>query len=370
MTVHELSVITVRGGPAEQGAAFGEEARARISLAIERWCDDVAGHGLEPAVWAGELTGRSGYLENLERHGGRFLRFLDGVAEGSGQPRMLLLAFNMMDEDWEWRRSRRSGEDQPAGAERCTTLAGPTSEGMLAAQNMDIQSWTEGLQTLLKIESGGPSGDIYFACAGPAPTCGINSAGIGMLLNTVSQLTPDPVGLPVCATQFELLHQASLADCSSLLLRGPHSTGQTYTLLDGREILCYECAADGAWSLAPQTASGLLLHTNHPLSGVRRRTDRAERELMSETPSTYRRLEQLKTLLGPAPDLSPEEVKAVLADREDPVWPISREGHADADAIGYTCFSVIYEYGPADALRLHIAPGPPSKTPYRTLRIR
>lgn len=373
MHPEKLQHLRFPGTPGRQGEAFGESCRELIAEALGRWRRSVAVDGLDPSLWAATLSGQAGYLLAIERLAPRFLAFMRGAARGAGQPFREVLASNMMDEDWLLRpRAIPRGTATREPLEACTVLGGPTVDGFAGGQNMDIQPWVEGLQVIVELETSEACGNLLFASAAQVPTCGMSTQGIGMLLNTVSQLRSNLEGLPICALQFELLHQPNRRAAVNFLRSVPHASGQAFTVTDATGVTCLECGADGVVEVPPDPSTGVVVHTNHPLVEQRLRTpdDAIEIENLDVQGSTQSRLAQARNRLAGHPRLTVELVQHALRSRDDPERPVSREGsNAHGKPLGYTSFSVVYEYRNGAPAALHVAPGPPSVTEYRRIAL-
>ena len=371
MESDKLRILRLRGSLADQGQQYGEAERDTIASAQREWENDVRASGLAPESVAGALAGESSFLNALHQYAPRFMSFIGGVAVGANQPLHRVLAQNMMDEDWWIRRGMLAAGQAFPNGERCSSIAGPAREGMLAGQNLDIQPWVEGTQLVLQLEAENDL-KIMVAAVGGVPSCGVNSAGVSTLLNTVIQLRSTTVGLPVCGFQFECLFQPSALSGYGMLCSTPHASGHAYTIVDRHSLYATECSADGVVQLGLDSR-GFLMRTNHPLgsTSLRNHYVAEERALIQGPSTTHQRLRQLRESIGAdTVHLSLESIKAALSCRAIDGAPVSR--HLDdvqrgdgAANIGYTSLSVIAELPDVGAARLHVAPGPPAITAFK-----
>ncbi|MEM1112937.1 MAG: C45 family autoproteolytic acyltransferase/hydrolase [Pseudomonadota bacterium] len=373
MDADQLRLLQLNGSLYEQGRQYGEEDRETIHLAQSYWTQDVANDGIDPESFALALSLQQEIRLSLERYAPNFMAFMRGVAAGAGLPLHRLLAQNMMDEDWWLRRSLKQSDLLPKHAEKCSTVAGPSTQGMLAAQNLDIQPWVEGSQVVLGLE--GPDGvRAMVAAVGGVPSCGVNDRGVATLLNTVIQLRSQGAGLPVCGFQFEVLFQPSAMAVYSLVTSVAHCSGHAYTAVDPAWIYAAECSAGGV-ALASADERGIFLRTNHPLAStdLRDATNESERAVLRSISTTHQRYAQMRDRLASVEILDNDAVIAALSCRVVEGAPVSRQlgdvQNIDGSVnIGYTSISMLAELPRDGDVRLHVAPGPPAITAYREFR--
>jgi hypothetical protein len=349
----ELHVMEVAGPPRERGRQHGEGLREAVRDLDGRWRAAIAaGTGLAADRFAERFLAETDFVPAIERWTPGLLEEVRGIAEGAGLPYPTLLAIQLMDEEWWYAQAL-------AGHPHCSGL-GRVAEGQaLIAQNMDLPSWMDGAQAVLRIRGVGDEPDaIVLTVAGMVGLCGVNAAGLGVCVNTLSQLPHCRDGLPVAFVARSLLARRRLPEAESFLRTVRHASGQNYMVATPEGLIDLECSADGAVPAGPDGASpGAVWHTNHPLAG-RGSPGRGEA-------NSRRRLAALgRRLAGAAGPWDAALARSVLADRSDAGHPISRR--LEAGSGFFTFASVIWQLtGEPGA---EIAPGPPCCTPYRSFR--
>ena len=261
----------------------------------------------------------------------------------------------------------------------------------IVAQTMDLESFRDGYQTVLRVA---PEGDLpeqlVFSHAGMVGLCGVNSAGVAIACNNLSQLNHKTSGLPVAFVVRGILQRSTFDDALSALLEMSHASGQNYTICgaDGRVAMVEGSAngselyfrsddAKGVQAMrAPTSMLGFECHTNHPLAS----SDLSEAFLAAtegEEPAddalghwgdnTNCRYESIQTFLresSPAARASGrDEVialsKAALTLRTHPEHPVCRHPSLGSMSLG----SCVFVSGEMPAL--FCAQGPADTRPYR-----
>jgi hypothetical protein len=181
--------------------------------------------------------------------------------------------------------------------------------------------------------------------------------------------------VPAFAIYRRLLEVRNLEQAKGVLSECPHASGLNWVMGDPARVCMFEASAGAVVPHAPDDPAKPIFHTNHPL----RSTDLTPGRLQSwdmpsrarPSRSSYLRLAALQERLsGLRGTLTMDEIKTILASRDDPDYPVSRGGGLSGDdiPIGFTVACCIFELR-ADAPRLHIAPGPPDRTPFKTFAV-
>jgi hypothetical protein len=239
------------------------------------------------------------------------------------------------------------------------------------AQNLDLAQYLDGLQVLLRGPCDQSDGEILaLSVPGMISLNGMNSHGFAICDNTLTQLRTDPDGLPIYVLYRLLLESRSLAEARRMVERTPHAVGLNWVMGDPDGVAMIERSAGEAVHYGPGPSDALAYHTNHPLIcadwGNTFAADGPQRPRPAR--SSYLRMAALHQRLH-AMDEAPgiEDLKAVLASRDDPDYPVSRGGGANQEdqQIGFTLACNIFELRRGDP-RWHLAAGPPHRTAFRT----
>src|SRR4051794_1782569 len=331
------------GTPSERGLAYGELARPLIEEAAARW---QAGAGSRCDEVLHALLDRTDLVATARRLTPYLVEEIAGIAQAAAVDQRLIWALNLLDEDW-WVRRRL----EAAG---CSSLGlrGAADQPALIAQNMDLPDWVDELQVLLDIR---PSEDmprvLAPAYAGIVATNALNEHGIGVCVNTLSQLPTSDRGLPVAFFIRHVAAQRTLPAATAVLRDVPHASGQNYLIGNATEIEDFECGA-GVITRCP-LRDGRIAHTNHPLHAPPPQDD-------GVVARSGLRLDVLdRALCAPRP-LTRTDVEQLLAS----VPLCRRRGRGDG---AFTFYSVVMELSATPCL--HLTDGPPSQSDYRTFRL-
>jgi len=369
----ETLTLALDGPGRARGNAHGESLREAIREGLDRWRDslarDVAG-SLDDYI--SELLNRTSFTVAIDRWAPDLGEEVIGLAEGAGVDRQTMLAFQLVDEEWWFRRNRRLGL---VVGEKCSVVGIPGTEqnAPLLAQNLDIPTWCDGLQVLLQITL--PDSDLkasVFSYAGLIALTGLNDRSIAVTVNALMQLNPSPRGLPVAFVVRALLAKRTFEDAERLLLEIEHASGQAYTLGSRDRIVGYECSARGTCRYRPREPSGVLCHSNHPLANDDQQLFRDVSRLIdpalqaASRSNTERRLASLVAQTeGLTPGPGVDEVAAILRSHDDRGASIC--AHDSGGTMAFTAWSVIYELG--ERPRAHFTVGPPCRSEFRTAEL-
>jgi hypothetical protein len=350
-------VVSVSGAPRQRGQAYGETLRDAIRGRDAAWRNHIGAlSGVAPATFIAAHLDSSDYLTAARRWTPDLLDEVTGIAEGSNLPFADIFAAQLMDEEWLFHQAFR-------GRAHCSSLGTATPHFAAAAQTMDLPQWMDGFQTILSVTDEAGLSALVLTAAGMVGLCGMNSAGLALSVNTLSELPSSTTGLPVAFVARGVLARPDAAEAAAFLTTVPHAAGQTYVVVDRQAAIDLECSAEGTAGFRPVRAqSGCVWHTNHPLAGGHV-VHTGEVEATGGKANSRARFASMEARLmatGGAMDL--DAVKSVLASRDDAHFPISRPRHAVSDH-GFTFAAVIWQVSPL--LAAHVAAGPPHETAYQ-----
>ena len=366
MKTADIPVIELSGSPRERGRIHGESAKPLIAAVIESWQadlgnfvqDSVTANAIDPDVYLNEFFSQTDYLSAIKKWTPDLLEEVQGIAEGGGQDFQNILALQLIDEEWVF--GLRRGLNKPTT--KCTAFGVPdqTNGVSYAGQNMDVPSWVEGKQVLLRVmPTETPPEALIFSIAGIIGLNGLNASGLGITCNTLTQLNYAIDGLPVLFIVRSILEKQSIDQAEQFLRSIPHASGQNYILSTSGDMRCFECCGTSIARYAPDTYQGRIFHTNHPL--VNQDESNVLPPEKRRSNNTVVRLDSICSRLGDAIDtITLDDTKAALAAHDDPDNPVSRNTDNEGSSIGYTAGASIYELSTTP--RLHLAAGPPCET--------
>lgn len=345
----------------------GELLRTDIAAMLERWGDGLERvYGVDRRRYLELFFKHTAYQQTLERAAPSVIEEVRGIAEGASAPFPALLAFQHVNEEFEL--GPLFARTAPAN-EACSTIVLPPTahRPSLIAQNLDLAQYLDGFQVLLRGPCDDSDGEILtLSVPGMISLNGMNSFGLAVCDNTLTQLRTDPHGVPLFALYRLLLERRTLAEALTLIETTPHSVGLNWVIGDPNGVAMIERSGHEAVVFGPLDDDQIAFHTNHPLVCRDWREGTAARPARS----TYLRLASLHQRLHDraAGSLGVDDLKRVLAARDDPDYPVSRGGGANQEdqQIGFTLACSIWELH-ANAPRWHIAAGPPHVTAFRSI---
>jgi predicted choloylglycine hydrolase len=368
-----LAVFEIGGSPRERGRQHGRQLKALVRERDRLWRAEIESFlAMSSDRFIDRFLAETRFLPAIERHAPDLLEEVRGIAEGAELPYDAVLAAQFMDEEW-WYSiglKRQPADETP---HHCSALASlRPGGGALLAQNMDLARWSDGFQALLLIRDAAPGIDAAVrTMAGMIGLCGINSAGLGLTVNTLGDLNGASDGLPVAFVSRSLLKQSRFDDAAGFLRQVRHASGQNYILSDGRQIGDFECSTDHAVAFAPAGAApGCVWHTNHALANRDRCPPSTSEAAERARHNTRQRMSALdRRLQGREGPLDQAAVRDALASRDDPNNPISvtTESADRRDSGFFTFASVMWDIGPEIIAR--VAPGAPPEAEYQAFTL-
>lgn len=348
-------------GARARGRVHGEAHRPLIRDHLEIWIAHLDGGRAEvPRAWLERFIDGTDFLAAARRWTPDLVEEVEGIAEGAGLPFRHVWALQLLDEEWAW--SMRQAAGRPPRS-KCSTFAIPgdgAGRPTLVGQNMDLGSYTRGLQVLLRFAAEGERpASLVFSLAGMVGLMGVNAAGLGVHVNTLSQLPSAAAGLPVAFIVRGALQRRAASDAAAFVAAVQHASGQHYVLADPREVRSFESSAEGSTPFGGQ-GGGRVLHTNHPLAG-------------ENAPLPFRnsvvRLESLQRRLGGPEAPAIDDARAALSSADDPAHPICRLG-GETGLIAYTTGAMISTLPAADqSVVSEITVGPPGVNPWQRFEL-
>jgi len=223
---NNIRSIVLEGSPYNRGLIHGKELREEISEVMELWKRDVKeNYKVDPEIFVNEFVKKTNFLPAIKTYTPDLLDEIKGIADGSGIDYNTIYAFQLVDEVW------LNAKD--IFGEHCTGL-GIQKKGTVPsyiAQNMDLEGFRNGFQTLLHIRHENSDLESFvFTCAGLIALNGINNKAVGICVNTIEQLNHSIEGLPVAFIIRGILEQMSQEGAIKFLHEIEHASGQNYII--------------------------------------------------------------------------------------------------------------------------------------------
>jgi isopenicillin-N N-acyltransferase-like protein len=365
-----LHIVELRGPAYQRGLTHGKQLQSEIQRLVTLWKADLKQNfGRDADKLIAAFLKETSFKLAIEATAPELLEEVRGIAAGAQVPFDTMYAFQLVDELWVNAReiSKR------LAVEHCTSLgaarAGTNSAWI--AQNVDVESFRHGFQTLLHIRgSAGEPEQYVFSFAGYIGANGLNARSIGICANAMPQLRHARTGLPVAFVIRHMLKQTNAAEAARWLQTVQHATSQNYILGTGDSVYDFECSAGKVVRYMPRADGALVYHTNHPLTN-----DNWDAEFLAQVRrvdpeglaagSTGARFNALEARLkGREGGLDFSMIAGILRSRDSEQFPICVPLKSGSGA--FTFGSTIMRLGPEP--ELHVSAGPPDVNPYTVFR--
>lgn len=261
-----------------------------------------------------------------------------GIADGSGQAFNDIMVFNLLDEFWVY--------IDDISNHHCSGMGVPSINGSTSyiAQNMDIESYTEGYQILIRLtRTNNRPEQFILTHPGAIGFAGMNEAGIGACMNTLMQLKATPKGLPVAFIVRRILSSTDKNDLLDFIQTVPHASGQNYIIGIRGEVFDFEASANKVVRFDPKNANGTIYHTNHPLVNddvkpwLEKYSPKADIKPVNS--NSYIRLAAVQNRIAKVAHIEDTLIKETLRSKDDTNNPVCRTFRKEEG--GFTFGSVI-----------------------------
>ncbi len=316
----KLEQLVVSGDARAMGRAQGEHFRERALRFMEereaylrRWLSDRGSSASGDAYAIGARSMSIAASWDPEGHAEHL-----GIAEGIGvDPVALYTAANLTDIRDVVLFGR--GEVARGEDEGCTSLLVPpgwtaAGEG-LAGQTWDL-NWRD-TDYVVAIQRNPTSGPRTWSvtCVGCLTLMGINDQGLAVGTTNIKTRGAVP-GVGYMTVLHRAIRCADVAEASAVVEGSPRAGAHTYWLADPAGLVEWEATTEGAHRR--DAAQGPIFRTNHCLHPEARAI-----EAEPPTPSSVARYERMR-LLTERRDLTPDNLRALFADRSDDAWSVNR----------------------------------------------
>jgi hypothetical protein len=290
---------------------------------------------MDPLEYAERLLSGTAFVPTIAAWAPDLAEEVRGIAEGAELDERLILAYNLMDEQW-W-----FDLDNYVNPGACSVLvvqplAGSPSSSCVLAQNMDLPTFMDGSQLVLRIVPRSGAESLVLSSAGLIGLTGVNRAGVAVCVNTLLMLKHSVKGLPVAFVLRQALSYSSLSAAADFIERVPHASGQNYAVASSSDSISLEASGVGVTQYRSPGGDSWA-HTNHPLASADAdKAVNATPTVKSRISSSVARLQYLDAASRKGP--SPADVKVLLADRSVPISVSPTEQH-----LSETFGSVVFE---------------------------
>jgi isopenicillin-N N-acyltransferase-like protein len=362
LTVTTNPILTIelnQTDPQKRGRAYGEAAREKIHTILEKYHQIF--HSITGETWETTVERGESFISKTQAFAPDLVEEIRGIAEGADRAFMDVFLLNA--------RSEILFNPQVL-AQECTTVAAlpesTTNGEVLLAQNWDWYKEVIDCQVILKIRQpeGKPS-FITFTEAGQLAKIGMNTAGIGLVVNNLVSDQPR-AGVPWIFLTRRVLESSHLAQAMGYVLNTPraHSINFLIAYAAG-EAVNLETSPVEEHVLWPE--NGCFVHTNHYLKPGKNFRDL--KPLRDPYLSTYLRyFRTQKSMAGSNGSIDVNSILKILSDHIDrPFSVCSHENPAVAPLRQIvTCLSIIMDLS---RKQIHFTLGNPCHGDVQTLEL-
>lgn len=356
-----LKQITLSGRGYELGLQHGQKLKKEISEIVNLWKQSTTrALRKDSDIVLEEFFAYAKFTETIKKLTPELYHEVRGIANGSDQNFNDIMVLNLLDEFWVFIENPEN--------HHCSDVGVPSVNGSPSyiAQNMDIETYTDGYQTLIRLEADGDSPEqLILTHPGLIALNGMNQNGVGVCVNTIMQLKASSDGLPVAFMIRRIIDSADKQDILSFVQNSKHASGQNYIIGIRGEVYDFEASSNKVVRYKPQNENGTVYHTNHPIvnDDIKPRHERyAPNQAQNRLPlssNSYLRLDALKKRMNSTSLVTDELIKKTLRSKDDPNNPVCvnrREGR-----FGFTFASVIMTLTGKPYLQITAGPGDESE---------
>ena len=355
-----LPIIQLTGKPFAQGQTHGQTLHNAIAKNLDLYFyrfQHECGLQKDMVLQRAEL-----YQAEIAQRHPDYAAGMAGIAAGCGADLVEIAALNVRYEILYYQYAVKGLADG------CTSLVvereRSAENNLILAQNWDWFPDAQGailhtkrsdhFETLAFTEAGIFGGKI-----------GLNSAGIGLLINGLIALEDDwsLLNKPFHVRCYEILQQSTLKDAMAVVTSERRACSANYVIGSAESgVVNIEAAPDTVAHIRPK--NGCIVHTNHFIDPA----SLGIRQPEAERIHTEHRYQRLSQLLPTDAKISDADIKSWLSDHDG--FPDSICQHADPklpDAERYgTVVSLVLNL---DQLTMQIAAGNPCQHPFETVAL-
>ncbi|HEV8594265.1 MAG TPA: C45 family peptidase [Thermoplasmata archaeon] len=369
-----LPVVDLKGSPREWGLQHGRAARRKVASNVHSYLRRFTEWAKVPIE---EVHRRAdAYRQGIEDASPAYAAAMAGIAEGSGQDLLDIVAVNVRYEMMYSEFANRGLARKAAGLAAvggCTSFAllpEFTANGhLLIGQNWDWIPEVEGLVVRATDEAGHTH--LGFTEAGIAGTkIGLNDAGLGLVINGLvsNEDRWSSEGRPFHVRCWDVLAARTLAEAERSVTASNRTVSSNFLIAQtGAGVVDVEVAPGARCRL--EARDGYLAHANHFLD---EKALGIWQPLAEDRPGTFTRYafiqQRLAAWAAAGREVRVEDLKSLLRDHTN--TPNSLCRHPDEAYVPDDRYeTVVSAIMDLDAKELHVAAGTPCTTRYRRIAL-
>ena len=359
----ELLELNLSGSGYELGMQHGKQLKNEIEEIVKKWKKNTSqrlDRNSEDVL--NEFMEYAQFSEAIKKWTPDLYEEVRGIADGSEQNFDDILVLNLLDEFWVYL-------NNPSN-HHCSNIGAPSFNGgqTYVAQNMDIEEYTDGYQTLIRIErSDSYPEQLILTHPGLIALNGMNEKSVGVCVNTIMQLEASATGLPVAFVVRRIINSTDKEELIEFITSVEHASGQSYIIGIGEEVFNFEASANEVVRFNPGNKNGSVYHTNHPIvnSDVKEWFKQFNPESLDiqlpNTSNSYIRLKSLEKRIAENESIDDKIIMESLRSKDDKNNPVCRNNTFTNR--GFTFASIIMTLTGNPNLQMTV--GPPDESEYQ-----
>jgi isopenicillin-N N-acyltransferase-like protein len=255
----------ISGTPYECGKAYGEQARQKIEVSIQKYRAVFIFYA--DWDWNKVLKYAEGFIAPIKEFDPEINEELQGIADGAGVNFLDILAINTRTEIMFAAKARDKSMKLPESLECSSFAVTSDPQNILIGENWDWLSHCEDTVIILEASPLNQPKYVTVVEAGLLAKFGMNSQGLGIATNAlISSLDKGEPGVPYHVLLRSLLKAGNTIEGIVLINKGFRSSSANYLLADKQGTLIDVEAMTGEWKevgyIMPNSDHALI-HTNH-----------------------------------------------------------------------------------------------------------
>jgi hypothetical protein len=362
-TNRELKVVTFSGSGYELGHQHGKELKKEIGEVISAWKKGTSSElGKDADTVIKDFFEYAEFDEAIKKWTPELYDEVKGIADGSGQNFHDILVLNLIDEFWVYLDNIDN--------HHCSALGVPSRNGEpgYIAQNVDIDSFTDGYQLLMRLNRTKDNPEqLILTYPGLIALNGLNEAGIGVCVNTIMELQASSNGLPVAFVIRHILNLTDKEDVLNFIKSVNHGSGQNYIIGIKGEVFDFEASANKVVRYNPTNENGTVYHTNHPIVNddvkpwYEKYNPNLNDELRLVHEGSYLRFKSVEKRMISTNQVNENLIKEALRSKDDKNNPVCRTYSKDKPVFTFASTIMTHSGKPF----LQILAGPPDESEFQ-----
>lgn len=357
-----LKQLSLTGSGYELGFQHGQQLKKEIAEVISKWKANTSKHLKKDADEVLKAFFEyADFTPAIKQWTPELYEEVRGIADGAEQDFNDILVLNLLDEFWVFVNNLKN--------HHCSDVGVPSINGSpcFIAQNMDIDSYTDGYQTLIRLSrTENRPEQLLLTHPGLIVLSGMNEAGVGVVVNTIMQLQASTDGLPVAFIIRKIINTTDKAELLDFVKSVKHASGQDYMIGIKGEIFAFEASANKVVAFDPKNDNGAIYHTNHPIVNddlkpwYKEYDPKMEEASQPLSSNSYIRLAALKKRMAGKEVLNEATIKTTLRSKDDGKNPVCRAWTEGEPMFTFASLLMTLTGKPY----LQITSGPPSESEY------